>query len=108
MENHIIIYITFPDNKTASVVVEQLLDHKYIACANLVDNVRSHFWWQGAIDEASEVLAIIKTTRTMFDKVVELVQKDHPYDVPEVIAVPIIAGSGSYLKWIDESVGSGQ
>jgi periplasmic divalent cation tolerance protein len=108
MEKHIIIYITFPDKKAASVVVEQLLNHKYIACANLVDNVRSHFWWQGAIDEASEVLAIIKTTRTMFDKVAALVQKHHPYEVPEIIAVPIIAGSEPYLKWIDESVVSGQ
>jgi periplasmic divalent cation tolerance protein len=108
MDNHIIIYITFPDKKAASIVVEQLLNHKYIACANLIDNVRSHFWWQGTIDETSEVMAIVKTTRAMFEKVVALVQRDHPYEVPEIIAVPIIAGSESYLKWIDEAVESGQ
>ncbi|MBN1492651.1 MAG: divalent-cation tolerance protein CutA [Candidatus Omnitrophica bacterium] len=101
---YIIIYVTFPSKKEASVVVEQLLGHKYIACATIVDHVESHYWWQGAIDESDEVLAVMKTTKNNFKNVEVLVKQSHPYEVPEIIAVPIIAGSNEYLKWIEESV----
>ncbi len=104
MNTHIIIYITFPNKKEASVIVEQLLNHKYIACANVVDHIESHYWWKGAIDETDEVMAIIKTTHDRFGKVSELVKELHPYDVPEIIAVPIIDGSSEYLQWITDSV----
>jgi len=106
MDNHIIIYSTFPNKKAADIAVGQLLDHKYIACATIVDHVQSHFWWHGTIDEADEVLAVMKTTRALFDKVCALVKTVHPYEVPEIIAVPIIMGSKEYLTWIDESVAS--
>jgi periplasmic divalent cation tolerance protein len=75
-----------------------------IACANIISTVRSLFWWQGKIDSADEVLLILKTQAAHMDEIIKKVKTLHSYEVPEVIALPIVAGSQDYLKWLDESV----
>ena len=63
------------------------------------------FWWKGEIDSAQEALLIVKTKTSLLDDVVDLVKEIHSYEVPEVIALPIVGGNADYLEWIDEEVG---
>ena len=101
---HIVILITTKDKKEAEKIARGLLEAKLIACANIIDGVRSLFWWQGKIDSSQEVLLILKTKKTLFKKVEKKVKSLHSYETPEIIALPLIAGSQDYLKWINSSV----
>ena len=103
---YITVLVTASRREEAEKIARKLLDERVAACINIVEGVRSLFWWQGKIDEASEVLMIIKTRLDLFEKVIEYVKMLHSYTVPEIIALPIIAGNAEYLKWIDEVVKS--
>ncbi|MCX5704581.1 MAG: divalent-cation tolerance protein CutA [Candidatus Omnitrophica bacterium] len=101
---HIVILITASKKKEAKKIAAKLLKEKLVACVNIVDKVESFFWWQGKIDNASESLMVIKSTKAKFRKIVKTVLSVHSYTVPEIIALPIIAGHKPYLDWIDESL----
>ena len=103
---YITVLVTASRREEAEKIARKLLDERVAACINIVEGVRSLFWWQGKIDEASEVLMIIKTRLDLFEKVIEYVKMLHSYTVPEIVALPIIAGNAEYLKWIDEVVKS--
>src|SRR3989338_2477032 len=99
-----IVFITAKDNEEAKRIAHGLLKEKLIACANIIPGVQSMFWWEGKIDEAGEALLILKTKRSLIKKVIKTVKVLHSYQVPEVIALPIIEGNKDYLKWVNESV----
>jgi periplasmic divalent cation tolerance protein len=101
---HIVIFVTAKDKVEAQKIAAKLLEAKLIACANILEGVKSMFWWQGKIDEAAETLLVLKTRRALFKKIVAEVKVLHSYETPEVIALPILEGSADYLKWIDTSV----
>ena len=101
---YIVVFVTAKDKQQAQKIADGLLKDRLIACANIVSDVQSFFCWQRKIDQANEVLLIIKTKKVLFKKVVLKVKALHSYDVPEVIALPIVGGNFDYLKWIDESV----
>ncbi len=103
---YIVVLVTTPSREEAEIISRKLLEEKLAACINVVDNVKSLFWWKGGIDEANEALMIIKTRLDLLEKLIETVRRLHSYTVPEIIALPIIAGHIDYLKWIDESVKS--
>lgn len=103
---NIVIFVTAKDFKEAKRISQALVERKYIACANIVGGVRSFFWWEGKVDTAQEALLILKTKRSLFKKVEQLVKSLHSYSVPEIIAMPIVAGSKEYLKWVNDSVGA--
>ena len=73
------------------------------ACVNIIRGVESTFRWQGRVDRCREVLLVIKTTAARFDALRRAVLMEHPYDVPEVIALPILAGHRPYLEWVSAS-----
>ncbi len=99
-----VVMITASSKDEALKIVRQLLDDRLIACANIVGPVSSLFWWKGKIDEATEFLVFMKSREELFQTLSERVKKLHSYEVPEIIALPIIAGSPSYLKWLDDSL----
>lgn len=101
---YIVIFVTTKDKAQASKIAKALLEAKLIACANIIKGVSSMFWWQGKVDQAQETLLILKTKANLFKKVEAKVKSLHSYEVPEIIALPIVAGSSAYLKWIDGSV----
>lgn len=72
---------------------------------NLLSGVRSIFFWEGKVEDEAEVLAVIKTTRRAYGELERMILEAHPYDEPEVIALPVVAGSGSYLSWVAASAG---
>jgi periplasmic divalent cation tolerance protein len=105
MSDYVVILVTAPDAKQAAAIASKLLNGKLVACANVVPGISSTFWWEGEIDSADEVLVIMKTRAGLLDAVIGAVREVHSYDVPEIIALPIVGGNADYLKWIDEAVG---
>lgn len=104
MDQHCVVFITTDGEQEGQRIADRLLQAKLVACVNLVPQVSSRFWWQGKIDEARESLLIAKTRVAALDEIGRVVREAHSYDVPEVIALPIVWGSASYLQWIDEQV----
>ena len=102
--DHILIVVTVPSKEEAEKIATALLKKKLIACANIFGPVVSHFWWQGKIDKAEEYIMFMKTKRELFKQVASNVKQLHSYEVPEIIALPIIEGFKPYLEWIDNSL----
>ena len=100
----VVIFVTTSTEEEAHSIAELLLGHKKAACVNIVPKVDSSFWWQGKLDSAQESLLIIKTKVSLLPEIINLVKGIHSYEVPEIIALPIIGGSEDYLKWIDDEV----
>jgi len=102
--SYIFVVMTAANMEEAVKIVRCLLDERLIACANIVGPVSSLFWWEGKIDEASEFLVFMKSHRSLFKRISERVKEIHSYQVPEVIALPIIEGSPPYLEWLGASL----
>ena len=98
-----IINCTAKDKEEALKISRILVQKKLIACSNIIPSLTSVYIWNGQVNEENEVLMIMKTKTELFDKVKEEILKLHSYDVPEIIAVPIIKGSEEYLGWINEN-----
>jgi periplasmic divalent cation tolerance protein len=77
------------------------------ACVNLVPGMRSIYRWKGDIEVSEECLLLIKSSRDLFAEIARAIEKVHPYEVPEVVALPIVEGSENYLSWLNASLGSG-
>jgi periplasmic divalent cation tolerance protein len=105
MSGHIVVLCTVPDKPAAQKIAEELLTARLAACVNLTGPIDSLYWWEGRIQRDSEVLMIIKTREELFDRLEEAVRRLHPYDVPEVVGLPIVRGSAPYLGWITEETG---
>lgn len=102
---HIVVFITAASNDEADRIADALVSRRKAACVNIVPQVRSKFWWQGKIESEDEALLIVKTRSALLDEVIGLVKANHSYEVPEVIAMPIVGGSEDYLAWLDEETG---
>ncbi len=96
-----VVLITTASREEAEGIARLLLDQREVACVNIVPGVHSLFWWQGKLDSAQESLLIAKTRMSLVPRVVDLVRGAHSYSVPEIIALPILAGNHDYLEWID-------
>jgi periplasmic divalent cation tolerance protein len=99
--DRIIILITVGSEEEAHRIAESLVKGEKAACVNIVPRVDSLFWWEDELDSARESLLLVKTKASLFPEIVEMVKRTHSYEVPEIIALPIIAGSEDYLKWLD-------
>ena len=98
---HIIVMVTTASKEEAETIAQRLLETKLIACANIIGPVSSRFLWSGKIDKAEEYLVFMKSRMELFEKLSESVKASHNYEVPEIIAFPIVAGSKAYLGWLD-------
>jgi periplasmic divalent cation tolerance protein len=87
----------------AKKISQALVASHLIACANIVPNVESLFWWQGKVDASKEALMIMKTKKNCFKKIVTIVKSLHSYQTPEIIALPIACGERAYIKWLEAS-----
>ena len=95
-----VVLVTTPNEEEAAKLARILVEKRLAACANLLPKIRSFFWWEGKIDEQNEVLLVIKTTKPMLHELMETVHAHHSYQVPEIIALPILEGSEKYLNWL--------
>ena len=106
MANETLLVIsTFPDVVTARPIARQLVEEKLAACANIIPVIESVFQWEGKMEETRETLVFFKTTPSRFPELQARLKSLHPYDVPEVIAIAVTAGSPDYLRWVAENCG---
>ncbi|KAL1405318.1 hypothetical protein Q8F55_008945 [Vanrija albida] len=91
----------------SDTLARSLVGARVAACVNRVPGVKSTYRWKGEVVVDDEEVLVVKTTRAAFPALEELVTKEHPYDVPEIIALPIVAGNQAYLDWLRENVGAG-
>lgn len=98
------VLVTAPDLKTARKLARAALAARLIACANLMPRVESHYWWEGKIAAAKEVMLLMKTTAARLAALEKLIVARHPYDTPELVALPIARGNRRYLDWVREAV----
>lgn len=99
-----IVLMTAPSLAVARRVAKAVLEERLVACANIVRSVESHYWWDGRVQKGSEVLVIFKTRQSRLARLEKSVHAHHPYQVPEFVVLPILAGSAAYLKWIGDSL----
>ena len=100
----IAVFITTGSAEEAQKIASVLVEQRKAACVNIIPQVSSIFRWEGNIDSAEEHLLMVKTRTQMLDDVISLVKKNHSYDVPEVVALPVIGGNKDYLDWLDGEV----
>ncbi len=101
MSSCIVIYCTVPTKQDAKSIAKILLTQRLAACINIVDKVQSIFSWHDEICEEKELLMMIKTKSTLFDRVRQAIKLTHPYNIPEIIAIPIEQADSEYLEWIN-------
>lgn len=101
MTQQVLLVLTnMPDAQTAHALARQLVEKQLAACVNCMPGVQSIYRWQGAVEEAGEVTLLIKTTQARYAALEAAIKASHPYDVPEIIAAPIVAGWPAYLEWV--------
>ena len=101
--NDILIVITnLPDAQAAGQLAQRLIEERVAACVNQLAPCTSTYRWQDGIETATEVSLLIKTTRAAYPRLEQLIRTVHPYELPEIIAVPVIAGLPAYLGWISQ------
>jgi periplasmic divalent cation tolerance protein len=108
MTEFVIVFITAPKEEEAARIARDLVDSRMAACVNIVKEIRSIYRWQGKTEDEAEVLMIVKTRRELFEGLMKRVKELHSYTVPEVLALPIVAGAEDYLKWLREETGQGR
>jgi periplasmic divalent cation tolerance protein len=97
----IIILTTYPNKKTAQICARALVKEKLAACVNIVKIESSVFFWKGRIKEEKEFMLIIKAKASAYKGIETLIRKRHPYELPEIIRVPVQGGLRSYLDWVE-------
>ena len=102
MKSYIQITITTETKEQAEIIAQHLVDKKLAACVQIVGPITSIYRWKGKVENAQEWLCLIKTRNDLYSKVEAAIKNQHPYETPEIIAVPIVKGSKEYLQWISE------
>lgn len=101
----VVVLSTAPDAATADRIAGALVERRLAACVNVVPGIRSTYRWKGQVERADETLMVIKTTRSGVAALQDAMAALHPYDVPEIVVVPVAGGSDAYLRWVVENVG---
>ncbi len=104
MTDTVVVLVTTPSAEKAAEIARALVEEKLAACGNIVPAIRSIYWWEGKVQDDQEALLILKAPRKRFEELRDRVLALHPYQVPEVIALPIEAGHDAYIDWIVQSM----
>jgi periplasmic divalent cation tolerance protein len=105
MTDKIVVFSTCADAAEAEKIARRLVEAHLAACVNIVGGARSFYRWQGAIEEAQEFLLIVKSSRARFDALSAELDRLHSYEVPEIVALPVVEGSANYLNWLNGELG---
>ncbi|HYQ72838.1 MAG TPA: divalent-cation tolerance protein CutA [Gammaproteobacteria bacterium] len=99
-----IVLCTVPKRETAEMIADALVSEQLAACINILPGVTSVYRWQGAVEHSEELLLIIKTRKTAWPVLEARIQALHPYELPEIVAVPITTGEAEYIQWLKNSI----
>ena len=106
MTDKIVVFSACSTLEEARQIARKLIEGHLAACVNVMPGVRSFYRWKGMIEEGEECLLMIKSSRDLLDRLRIELEKAHTYEIPEVVAVPIVAGSPNYLNWLDQELKS--
>ena len=101
---YIQIQITFPTPESANEAAAKLIREKLVACAQVCGTIRSIYTWKGSCETSVETLLLAKTTLPLFERVESAVRAEHPYECPQIVALPIVAANADYLDWLNEQL----
>ncbi len=101
--SYLVVLCTCPDADTAAKLARELVESRVAACVNILPSVRSVYRWRDAVEDGTEALMLVKTPARRFDQLQRILTDKHPYELPEIIAVPIERGLMQYLAWIDDN-----
>ena len=102
MTDFIQVFMTAEKKEEAENIASAMVEKRLAACAQLLGPIRSTYWWEEKIETSDEWLCIMKSRKDLFEKLEKAIREMHPYDVPEIVALPIVAGSRDYLKWLGQ------
>ncbi len=105
MSEVLLVLTNAPDRATAERLAEALVTDRVAACVNILPGCTSVYRWQGKLERAEEVPLLIKTTRDAYARLEAELRKLHPYEVPEIVALPVTAGLPAYLVWVQQEIG---
>jgi periplasmic divalent cation tolerance protein len=108
MTKNIQVITTTETRAYAQAIADTVVAKRLTACVQIIGPITSTYWWQGEIETAEEWLCLIKTRRDLYEELEQAIREVHPYDVPEILAVPVVAGSQSYLDWLDHELDEGK
>lgn len=100
----VVALVTTPNRRIAARLAKLAVSERLAACVQILPVIESHYRWQGRVEVAKEVLVVFKTVPAAVDALQKLVVTNHPYEIPQYIVIPSVAGSSSYLDWIQDSV----
>ena len=106
MTDKIVVFSSCSTLDEAHRIAQKLVEERLAACVNVMPGVRSFYRWKGAIEQSDECILVIKSSRDLFDRLRLELEKAHTYEVPEVVAMPIVAGSPNYLNWLETELSS--
>jgi periplasmic divalent cation tolerance protein len=104
MSEFIQVMTTVAQKEEAQAIAEAALENRLAACVQIVGPITSMYWWEDDIDKSSEYLCIIKSRQDKYSELEKTIRAAHSYDVPEILSVPVTAGSKDYLKWLDSEL----
>jgi periplasmic divalent cation tolerance protein len=99
-----LVFVTTPNRAASEKLAKLLVGRKLAACVTRLPGARSLYWWKGKVEKAREELLIIKSQRSQWTKLSKAIRENHPYEVCEILAMPVELGNPAYLKWIDDSL----
>ena len=105
MSNYIQIQITFPTAELARETAAKLVQEKLVACAQVCGTIQSIYTWKGVCETSSETLLLAKTVLSLFERLEAAVRAVHPYECPQIVALPIVTANADYLDWMNEQLG---
>jgi periplasmic divalent cation tolerance protein len=100
MEKALVVYTTVPSKKMGELLAHRLVETRLAACVNIIPHVESIYRWEGKVQTAGEFLLVIKTVESRLTDLIAKIKKLHDYNVPEIVALPVVAGSPEYLNWL--------
>lgn len=104
MEQAIQVFTTTETKDEAQAIARALVEKRLAACVQVVGPISSTYWWEGEVETAEEYLCLIKASSALYDELETAVKEIHPYDTPEILAMPVAAGNADYLKWLQEEL----
>jgi periplasmic divalent cation tolerance protein len=100
----VLVSIAAPDGETALRLARRLVEERLAACVQVIDPIRSVYRWKGEVQEEPEALLLAKSSQERVPRIHELLRREHPYELPELVSVPITGGSPESLRWIEEGL----
>ena len=108
MTEFAVVLISASSESESEEIITTLLNKRLIACANLSPKTTSSYWWKGSIEKSDEFIITAKTRLSLVEKITEEVKFIHSYEVPEIIALPVLDGSRDYLEWLNDEITSNE